>query len=231
MISPTAVLACVIVLGPTRILERAILDSGVIVGYPIRAKLLKAYSEVDFIEALDKLSDGASIGRDVVIRSNTVIYEHTVIGDKVEFGHNVIVREDTRIGCCSRIGTSTIIDGGVEVGSYVSIQSGVYIPRGTRIGNKVFIGPRAVFTNDRYPPSSRLEGAKVEDEVVIGANAVIVAPVRIGRRAVVAAGAVVVDDVPPETVVAGVPAKPIATRDEYERKKQKWEESGGAAGI
>jgi acetyltransferase-like isoleucine patch superfamily enzyme len=216
-----------IVLGESVIGEGTIVDGWVVVGYPSRAsleKLLSAGFSSDYYSLLDSASKGARIGSKCHIRSLTVIYESVAIGDGVQTGHHVLIREDTVIGEGSVVGSGTIIDGGVRIGRRVRIESGVYIPPGTVIGDDVFIGPRAVFTNDRYPPSRRLVGAIVENEAVIGANATILPGVRIGERAVVAAGSVVTKDVPPDTIVAGVPARPIGTRREYEEKKRIWEE-------
>lgn len=210
------------IFGPTVVGDDSRLDRFVVVGYPVRRKLLEAGSFSN--DVLDALSDGAVIGRGCLLRSFTVVYERVRMGNGVETGHHVLVREETVVGDNVRIGSGTIIDGRVEIGAGTVIQSQAYLPPGTKIGSNVFIGPRAVFTNDRYPPSRRLQGVVVEDEAVIGANATILAGVRIGRRAVVAAGAVVTRDVPPETVVAGVPAKPIATREEFEKKKREWEQ-------
>ena len=91
------------------------------------------------------------------------------------------------------------------------------------IGMDVFIGPSATLTNDPYPPSKKLTGVRVDDHAVIGARAVIRAGVRIGKRSVVAMGAVVTKDVPPNTVVVGVPARYIMTRKEYDKKMKIWE--------
>ncbi|KSW11471.1 acyltransferase [Pyrodictium occultum] len=217
-----------VVLGPSTVGEGSLVDGGVVIGYPVRRGLrglLGRSGSVGWGE-LDAASSGARIGRGCVIRRGSVVYERAVLGDGVETGHNVVVREDTIVGEGTVIGTGVVVDGRARIGRGVRIETGVYIPPGTVIGDRVFIGPRAVFTNDRYPPSRRLAGAVVEDEAVIGANATILPGVRVGRRAVVAAGSVVTRDVPPETVVAGVPARPVASREEYEEKRRRWEAGG-----
>jgi len=229
-ISPRAYVAdCVFeggvaILGATRIGDGGFIGFGSIIGYPIRAslKLLISRRQVDF-KYYDELSSGAIIGRNCLIRSGAVIYELVKIGDNLETGHNILIRENTRIGSNVRIGTGTIIDGGVEIGDNVNIQSSVYIPPKCVIEDDVFIGPRACLTNDKYPPSRRLEGVVVKRGAVIGANCTLISGVVIGEGAVVAAGAVVTKSVPPRTVVAGVPAKPIGTWNEYYEKRTCWE--------
>ena len=119
----------------------------------------------------------------------------------------------------ARIGPGVVIDGevtiyhDVEIGADSMIQSGAYLPPGVRIGRGVFIGPHAVFTNDKHPrsknPHFRPEITTVEDGASIGANATILPGIIIGARAVVGAGAVVVGNVPPETTVVGNPARPL----------------------
>uniref|UniRef100_A0A7C2ZR67 N-acetyltransferase n=1 Tax=Ignisphaera aggregans TaxID=334771 RepID=A0A7C2ZR67_9CREN len=214
--------------GPSRIGSHTFVDSHVVIGYPTRQKILgiREQSPTDNIDGiLDALSAGASIGRKAVIRSGTVIYETAEIGDDVELGHNVVIRERTSIGFGCKIGTATVIDGNVVVGENTVIQSCVYIPPGVRIGRNVFIAPRVVFTNDRYPPSKRLVETVIEDNVVIGANAVITPGVVLGTGSVIAAGAVVTRSIEPYTVVAGVPARRIMKREEYEEKKKAYEEA------
>ena len=98
---------------------------------------------------------GTIMGKRAVLRPGTVIYCDVVIGDNFQSGHNVLIREKTTIGNQTAIGTATIIDGNTKIGNNVSIQSMVYIPTNTTIGDHVFIGPNAVLTNDRYPPSPR----------------------------------------------------------------------------
>ena len=101
-------------------------------------------------------------------------------------------------------------------------SSGNIIGISSIIGKNVFIGPSAALTNDPYPPSEKLVGVIIEDNAIIGSKAVIKAGVTVGKNSVVAMGAVVINDVPPDTVVAGIPAKPKYSRDEYNKKQSEW---------
>ena len=148
------------------------------------------------------------IGSGATIRSGTVVYPDVVIGDGFVTGHDAVVREETVIGDDVLVGTQTVIDGRTTVGSDVSMQTGVYVPTNTVIGDRVFLGPRAVLTNDPYPlrQSAELAGPTLCDDVSIGANATLLPGVRVGEGAFVAAGAVVTRDVPQETLAVGSPA-------------------------
>jgi acetyltransferase-like isoleucine patch superfamily enzyme len=152
---------------------------------------------------------GTTIGKDAVLRSGTIIYCDVIIGDRFQSGHNVMIREKTRIGDRVSIGTSVVIDGNTNIGSDVSLQSMVYIPTNTTIGDHVFIGPNAVLTNDRYPPSGigGLVGPVIGNHVAIGANATILPGIHVGEGALVAAGAIVTRDVPAYKLAVGTPAK------------------------
>lgn len=149
------------------------------------------------------------IGTDATIRPGTIIYDDVVIGDHFSTGHYALVRELTDIGDDVLVGTNTVIDGRSTLGSNISLQTGVYVPSNTTIGDQVFVGPHAVLTNDPYPirQETELTGPTLEDHVSIGANATILPDVTVGKGSFVAAGAVVDDDVPPETLAVGVPAE------------------------
>jgi acetyltransferase-like isoleucine patch superfamily enzyme len=151
---------------------------------------------------------GTAIGDGAVLRSGGIIYCDVKIGHDFQCGHNVLIRERTVVGNNVSVGTATVIEGNCRIGDDVNIQSMVFIPTHTGIGDRVFIGPSAVLTNDRYPPTGRpeLKGPVVEDDAVIGANATILPGIRIGKGALVAAGAVVTKDVPDGKMAIGIPA-------------------------
>ncbi len=149
------------------------------------------------------------LGDNITIRAGSTIYADVILHDNVQTGHDVLVREQTEIGAGTIIGTKTIIDGYSDVGENVSLQTGVYIPSDTIIEDKVFIGPNAVLTNDPYPVRKdvELDGPTVKKSASIGANATINPGITVGERSFVASGAVVTDDVPPDTLAVGVPAE------------------------
>ena len=150
------------------------------------------------------------------------VSESAKLGKNVKVWHFAYVGDDTEIGDNVIIGSLSHIDRNVKIGSNTKIEGCVYIPPMTMIGKGVFIGPGTVFTNDPYPPSNRLEGVVVEDGVVIGARAVIKAGARIGKYSVVAMGSIVTKNVPPNTVVMGIPARSIYSRDKYNVKQSQW---------
>ena len=214
------------ILGPSTIGADSLIGRNVIVGYPIRKSLQTFPFSKDFgIDKLDKISRGAKIGRNCRIRSGTVIYETASIGNWVETGHNVLIREGSAIGDRTRIGSSTQLDGTVKIGRNVSIQSNVYLPHLTVIEDDVFLAPCVVITNDPYPPSQRRIGITIEKDAIIGANAIIVARIKIGEGSIVSAGAIVTKDVPPRKVVMGTPARVYTTREAFDKKQAKWEKS------
>ena len=162
---------------------------------------------------------GTILEDNVTLRSGSILYADVTLGDRCNTGHNVLIREKTMIGSATSIGTGTIIEGNCTIGSNVSIQSMAFIPTNTTIGDHVFIGPHVTLTNDRYPPSGkpRLEGPVIGDYAAIGAAAVILPGVTIGRGAAVAAGSVVTHDVPAGMMAVGSPARIRPLPEEMKR--------------
>ncbi|MEM1532123.1 MAG: DapH/DapD/GlmU-related protein [Nitrososphaerota archaeon] len=220
------------VFGSSYIGNGTFIDTNVVVGYPSRSKLIKARFESQHVlEILDDLSNGARIGDKCIVRCGTIIYEDVNIGNYVETGHNVLIRSGSRIGNNCVVGTGTQLDGSVKIGNNVRVESMVYLPHLTEIGDNVFLGPGVRVTNDLYPPSRKLLGVRVEDDASIGCGAILLAGITIGKGAVVAAGAVVTRDVPPNVVVKGIPARLHASKDEYLKKKSDYETKGSCHGI
>jgi acetyltransferase-like isoleucine patch superfamily enzyme len=153
------------------------------------------------------------------------ISEKAKIGNHVRIWHFAYVGDDTEIGDNVAIGSLAHIDYNVKIGENTRIEGQVYIPPLSRIGKNVFIGPAAVLTNDPYPMCNKMIGVTIEDNAIIGARAVIKAGVTIGKNSVVAMGAVVTKNVPENTVVIGSPATIRYSREEYDKKRNKWKES------
>ncbi len=153
------------------------------------------------------------IGRNAVVRSHTVIYAGNVIGDGFQAGHGALIREQNTIGHGVSVGSHSVIEHHVEVADGARVHSNVFIPEYSRLEQSCWVGPNAVFTNAPYPQSpgakASLKGPTVGTRARVGANATLLPGVQIGAEALVGAGSVVVDDVPPGGVVVGNPAKLI----------------------
>lgn len=131
------------------------------------------------------------------------------LGEGTKVWQFSVIFERAKIGKNCNICAHTLIENDVVIGDDCTIKSGVFLWDGVRLGNKVFVGPNATFTNDKYPRSKEpFEQLMiiVEDGATIGANATLCPGIRIGKNAMVGAGAVVTRDVPDNMTVAGNPA-------------------------
>lgn len=140
------------------------------------------------------IDHGAVIGRGTKIWHFCHVMSGAVIGERCSFGQNCVVSP------------------GVVIGSNVKVQNNVSIYEGTTIEDDVFLGPSCVLTNVTNPRSQVLRRALYEPTLLrrgcsIGANSTVVCGITIGRYAFVAAGAVVVKDVPDYALIIGVPAR------------------------
>lgn len=125
------------------------------------------------------------------------------------------------IGDETKIGTFVEIQKGAKVGSRCKISSHTFICEGVTIESEVFVGHGVTFINDRYPRSTTTTGELMVDAdwicqptlvkrgAAIGSGATLLGGITIGENAVIGAGSVVTRDVPPNTTVAGNPARPI----------------------
>jgi UDP-2-acetamido-3-amino-2,3-dideoxy-glucuronate N-acetyltransferase len=122
--------------------------------------------------------------------------------------------DGARIGTDVVVGAFCFVAAGAVIGAGTRIQSHTSVWDGVVLGQDVFVGPGAQFTNVRrpraaFPRAPRWDRTVVEDGATIGAQATLVAPVRVGRCAMVGAGSVVTRDVPAHAIVVGNPARVV----------------------
>lgn len=153
-------------------------------------------------------SQPTRIGDHAIIRSGSIIYANTTIGNRFQCGHQVLIRGEIEIGNRCVVHHKCTLEGRLKIGNGVKIMAHVYVPSRTTIGDFVFIGPGTTFLNAKYPMrEGTVQGATIEDHVVIGGGVTICPGVTVGRGSLVAAGAVVNKDVPPGMIAMGVPAR------------------------
>ena len=133
-----------------------------------------------------------------------------IIREQVEIGKNAVIMMGAILNIGAVVGEGTMIDMGAVLGGRATVGKNCHIGAGTVLAGVV-------------EPASATP-VIIEDDVMIGANAVVLEGVRVGKGAVVAAGAVCVEDVPAGAVVAGVPARVIKMRDEKTDSKTGLEE-------
>ncbi|MEJ2725050.1 MAG: acyltransferase [Deltaproteobacteria bacterium] len=168
------------------------------------------------------------------------------IADSVKLGKNVKLAHFINLYGCSiddetKIGPFVEIQKNAFIGKRCKIQSHSFICEGVTIEDEAFVGHGVMFINDKYPrATAELGGLQTEAdwEVIptlvkrgasIGSNATIMCGITIGEGAIIGAGSVVTADVPPETIVAGNPAKVIRKLGGWEARKLP--SDGGARGA
>ena len=155
------------------------------------------------------------------IESSADVDERASIGAGTTVWHLAQVREHARLGRGCIVGRGAYVGPGVLIGDNVKLQNYALVYEPAVLEDGVFIGPAAVLTNDLYPRATDLtgrlkreadwepKGVVVRMGASLGARAVIVAGVNVGRWALVAAGAVVTKNVADFALVVGMPARRV----------------------
>jgi UDP-2-acetamido-3-amino-2,3-dideoxy-glucuronate N-acetyltransferase len=155
------------------------------------------------------------------IKPGAQVHQSAQLGDGTTVWELAQIREGARLGKGCVVGRGAYVGSGVQIGDNVKLQNFALVYEPARLGDGVFVGPAVVLTNDRNPRSVDPEGnpkragdwdpvgVDVAEGASLGARSVCVAPVRIGRWAMIAAGAVVTKDVPDFALMVGVPARRI----------------------
>ena len=213
----------------------AVIENGTVIGDHVRIdpfahlgkEILKSRnSAVTKNEELEPLTigDGALIG------TGAVLYRGACIGEEVLIADYATVREHVTVGKGSIIGRGAAVENATEIGRFCKIETNAYITAYSSIKDFCFVGPCAVTSNDNFVGRTEerfqhFKGVVMEEGARIGAGAVLLPGVTLGRDALVGAGSVVLRDVPPRTVVAGNPARVIRqVPDEQLLENQGWQE-------
>jgi acetyltransferase-like isoleucine patch superfamily enzyme len=143
--------------------------------------------------------------------------ESITVGEGTRVWAFAHVLAKARIGRDCNICDHVFIENDVVIGDRVTVKCGVQLWDGLRVGDDVFIGPNATFSNDKYPRSKKYQTEVlqtwIERGASIGGGAVVLPGLRIGARAMVGAGSVVTQNVPPKAIVRGNPAQIIGYVD------------------
>jgi UDP-3-O-[3-hydroxymyristoyl] glucosamine N-acyltransferase len=197
------------VFGPVEFGENVILEDGVVIGHPTALEVREVMKNKANFNCVDDFYSFASrevtrIGDLSIIRSGTVIYGGTTIGDRFDCGHFVLIREKVFIGSSAYIKSFTEVMKNVRIGDECRIAG--TIADNTVIGNRVSSFGVLTHRYERhYTPEMSLEaGPTIEEGCIIGRGAVVIGGSVIHRNAIVGANAFVNFDVPEGAKVIGV---------------------------
>lgn len=149
------------------------------------------------------------IGEHALIRSHSIFYAGSIIGDYLQTGHRVTVREKTSAGNHCSFGSYTDIQGFCKIGNYVRMHSYVNIGQQSEIDDFVFLYPFTVLTNDPTPPSNKLVGVKIGRYSQITTGSILLPGAVVGENSLVSAHSTVGGCFEAYSFIAGTPARRI----------------------
>ena len=177
---------------------------------------------IGYLSPRDGVGDRLVIGDEARVRSGSVIYAGSTIGNRLETGHNVVLREENEIGNRFSIWNNSVIDYGCRIGDGVKVHCNIYVPQYTVIEDDVFMAPGVTIANDIHPgcPESGecMRGPVLKKGCRLGVNVVVLPYVTIGEGSLIGAGSVVTKDLPPGILAYGNPARVRAKLSELKCK-------------
>jgi len=193
-----------------------VIESGVILGDNVEvfpgAYVGKVPKGAGVLARTPRFEPFVQIGANCSIGPHVVIYYDIKIGENTLIGDGASIRELCRIGSRCVVGRHVTLNYNTSVGDDIKIMDHSWLAGNMRVGNRVFISGGVLTANDNMMgkhgyQEERIVGPSICDDAVIGAGAILLPGVVIGEEAIVGAGAVVTRDVPPRTVVMGIPAR------------------------
>ena len=179
--------------------------------------LIGDWQEISIILEANKETIKNYFVENVARNSGVPLLDTKAINARIEPG--AIIRDKVKTGDNAVIMMGAVINIGAEIGEGTMIDMNAVLGGRAIVGKRCHVGAGTVLAGVIEPPSA--QPVIVEDDVMIGANAVVIEGVRIGKGSVVAAGAIVLEDVPAGAVVAGNPAKVVKLKDEKTSEKTK----------
>jgi UDP-2-acetamido-3-amino-2,3-dideoxy-glucuronate N-acetyltransferase len=147
----------------------------------------------------------------VTVPPTSVVDKTATIGEGTRVWNFVHVRENAEIGKKCVLADYVYVGRGVKIGNNVKLENRATVYQGVTIQDRVFVGPHVTFTNDPYPRSFstdwKILQTLIKEGASIGAGTVVVCGVTIGEYALIGAGSVVTEDIPPYSLAYGNPAR------------------------
>jgi acetyltransferase-like isoleucine patch superfamily enzyme len=154
------------------------------------------------------------LGPGTVVSTGAIVFAGTKIGARAIVGDQACVRERCVVGDDVVIGRGSLVENDTTIGALTKIQANAYVTAYSTLEDNVFIAPCVTTTNDNFMGRTEkrhalMRGPTIRRGARVGGAAVLLPGVEIGEEAFVGAGAVVLEDVPPRTVVVGNPARAL----------------------